>query len=439
MVNSEQTCKSARDRGHELRLAAPLVQPGWADKSKISIDKYSIDCRIIMEKESKINTLEPLGSDAGSPPYPPMSHTQPSLISPDYSVIEHSLFGGRYRFLRRLAQGGSGTVWSVQDDLGIFDKCALKFPHCDPVDQSIRDRYFRESWFLERIGENPHVVKHYDRGEYNGIPYLLMELLGISLRELIELYRHDNTLLSLDLISAVVIQVCSALTVAHRNPWPGPLLHLDINPNNVLFQSTNETRPVVKIVDFGSARVGRKRYLSALPSEGTPGYMAPEQERGDREALCPATDVFAIGALALELLLLLPGQVAWLQHSVVGSAAQDDNTPWESPQLIARRPDVPIALWHVLRQATRPSATERFGDAGALADAWIAAMAMAPAPAPPTLAELPLHLWPAMDPPPTTQLLPCPATQLLTRQVPSASRSAPPTDLLPSLPPNLHV
>jgi serine/threonine protein kinase len=264
-----------------------------------------------------------------------------------------------------------------------------------------------------------------------------MELLGVSLRELIDLYRHDQTPLSLDLISAVVIQVCSALAVAHRNLWPGPFLHLDINPNNVLFHSTDEARPVVKIVDFGSARVGRQRHLMALPSEGTPGYMAPEQERGDREALCPATDVFAIGVLALELLLLLPGQVAWLQHSVVGSSAHDDNTPWESPQLIARRPDVPIALWHVLRQATRPSATERFGDAGALADAWIAAMAMAPAQ--PMLADLPLHLWPAMSPPPTTQLLPCPATRLLTRQVSSAPRSAAPTDLLPSLPPDLHV
>ena len=390
-----------------------------------------------MAEESQITNLQPRGRNARLHSYPPMSHTQPSLITPNNSVIEHSVFGGRYRFLRRLAQGGSGTVWSVQDNLGIFDKCAIKLPHCDPVDPSIRERYRREAWFLDRLGANPHVVRHHTWGESNGVPYIIMELLGISLRELIELYRHDQTPLSLDLISSIILQVCSALVVAHRNLWPGPFLHLDINPNNVLFQSTIETRPVAKIVDFGSARVGRQRHLMALPAEGTPGYMAPEQERGDREALCPATDVFAIGVLALELLLLQPGQVSWLQHSVLGAAGQDDNTPWESPQLIARRPDVPIALWHVLRQATRPSATERFGDAGALADAWIAAMAMAPAQ--PTPAELSVHLWPALSPPPLTQLLPRPATKLLTRQIASANGISHDSDPLRLLPPNLHV
>ncbi|MBL9009203.1 MAG: serine/threonine protein kinase [Myxococcales bacterium] len=331
--------------------------------------------------------------------------------------MDHVSIGGRYRFLRRLAQGGSGTVWSAQDDLGIFDKCAIKFPYCDPIDQSIRDRYQREACFLALLGESPHIVRPYACGESNGVPYLVMELLGMSLRELIDLYRYDRTPLSLDFISDIITQICSALVIAHRNLWPGAILHLDINPNNVLLQSTAGARPVVKIVDFSSARVARQRHLLALPTEGTPGYMAPEQERGDREALCPATDVYAIGVLALELLLLERGQVAWLQNSLVGTGVQDDHTPWESPLLIARRPDVPIALWHVVRQATRASATERFGDAGALADAWTAAMTQASHIA--AAAAEPVHLLPALDPATRTQPLPCPATEILTQRVPS--------------------
>lgn len=348
-----------------------------------------------------------------------MSHTQPSPIIPESPAVERATFGGRYRFLRRLAQGGSGTVWSVHDNLGHFDKCAIKFPYCAPVDQTIRDRYRREAWFLAQLGATPYIVRPYDCGECDGLPYLVMELLGLSLRELMDLYRHDQTLLRLDLISSIIIQVCSALVVAHRNLWPGPILHLDINPNNVLLHSTAASRPAIKIVDFSSARFGRERDLLALPSEGTPGYMAPEQERGDRKALCPATDVFAIGVLALELLLLQAGQVSWLQHSVIGTSAYEDHTPWDSPLLSAKRADVPIALWHVVRQATRPSATERFGDAGALADAWIAAMAHAPAKA--ALADFMVPGWPALNSTSLTQPLPCPATEVWTQPLSSVA------------------
>ena len=64
-MDSDHPGKRNRDRERKLRLAAPPVLPRWADKSKISIDKYSIDCRIIMVKESQITNFKPLGSDAG--------------------------------------------------------------------------------------------------------------------------------------------------------------------------------------------------------------------------------------------------------------------------------------------------------------------------------------------------------------------------------------
>lgn len=190
-----------------------------------------------------------------------------------------------------LGRGGMGVVYKARQctlDRFVAIKMLLAGPFAGPHDLG---RFRRETAALACL-RHPNIVQVHDAGDVDGRPYFAMELVaGGSLTE--KLLGEPQPARE---AAALVATLAKAVHVAHTNG----IVHRDLKPANVLL--ADDGTP--KITDFGLARSvegGAEFTLSGVPV-GTPSYMAPEQARGQRRAIGPACDVYALGAMLYELL-----------------------------------------------------------------------------------------------------------------------------------------
>jgi serine/threonine protein kinase len=203
------------------------------------------------------------------------------------------LIGGeRYELERRIGHGGMATVFSAHD-LKLDRPVAIKLLADNyAADQEVRKRFSREARLAAKL-DHPNVVQVFDVGEEGERPYIVMERveggtladrLGRRRRSL----RRDEGLRLLD-------QLCEGLGHAHGRK----LVHRDIKPQNLLLR---ESDGYLKIADFGIARAVEETTRLTRPGRviGTDRYMAPEQLADG--AITTATDVYACGVVADEML-----------------------------------------------------------------------------------------------------------------------------------------
>lgn len=153
------------------------------------------------------------------------------------------------------------------------------------ADEGADDRFTTEARLLARM-DHPHIVGIYDYVEQDGLRLIVMELLsGGSLSQRLAGISAESA-------CAVGIAIAEALSYAHAQG----VLHRDIKPQNVLFDAAG----VVKVTDFGIAKIFDGSAATASAIAGTPAYMAPEQIIGGR--LGPATDIYALGVVLYEML-----------------------------------------------------------------------------------------------------------------------------------------
>ncbi|HET7216574.1 MAG TPA: protein kinase, partial [Vicinamibacterales bacterium] len=205
---------------------------------------------------------------------------------------------GPYRVISEIGRGGMGRVFLARRDDGQFDqRVALKLLRAGGDGVEIQQRFLRERQILARL-QHPNIARLLDGGvTADGRPYFAMEYVA---GEPITLY-CDRRRLDVNKRLDLFIAVCDAVQYAHQNL----VVHRDLKPSNTLVTADGE----VKLLDFGIAKVLHE------PDEGgngdptltrlgsgpmTPEYAAPEQVRGD--PVTTATDVYALGALAYELL-----------------------------------------------------------------------------------------------------------------------------------------
>jgi tetratricopeptide (TPR) repeat protein len=202
---------------------------------------------------------------------------------------------GPYKILRLIGRGGMGSVYRAQVvvscQVPIGAEVALKLLR--ETDDKERKRFAREAAYLQAL-RHPGIVRVLDNGEYEGQPYLVMQLVD---------GRHADDLLmsgkpcDQNHIADIGIQALDALHVAHLHG----ILHRDIKPGNIMISEGGQ----VKLVDFGLAQ-----YMNAAESHltatgavvGTPAYMSPEQASGRREDISRRSDVYSMGACLYELL-----------------------------------------------------------------------------------------------------------------------------------------
>ncbi len=203
---------------------------------------------------------------------------------------------GRYTILALLGAGGHGVVYRARQEQPRRE-VALKLLRLPSPSTRERVRAEAEAETLARLG-HPGIAQVYDTGvltvEGAEFPFVAMELVtGLPLLQ----WRRDS---KPDLATCVrlLVDVCEATAAAHQRG----VIHCDLKPDNILVED-GDGRPRPRILDFGVARiVGADRPLDE-PRQlvGTLAYMSPEQAAGATD-LDTRTDVFALGAIAYELL-----------------------------------------------------------------------------------------------------------------------------------------
>ena len=196
---------------------------------------------------------------------------------------------------RELGRGGMGTVYAVRH-AQIGKRAALKVMHRrlhEP--QKNAKRLELEAQVVNEIG-HPNIVDIFDVGTTDdGRPYIVMEqLVGRSLAD---------CQLEVDEVIAVLLQACHALMAAHA----AGVVHRDLKPDNIFLANARKGEtPRVVILDWGIARILNADAHQTLQGQlvGTPRYLAPEQASG--EPVTTKTDVYALGVVTYELVLLQP-------------------------------------------------------------------------------------------------------------------------------------
>ncbi len=260
---------------------------------------------------------------------------------------------GRYRILRKLGQGGMGTVY-LAHDTELDRQVALKVPQFSDNDPEAQERFVREARSAAMLS-HPNLCPVYDVGRIDNIHYLTMAFLeGATLSA----HTDKQSLLSPRDAVALVRQLALALDEAHRKG----IIHRDLKPSNVMLNGRGE--PV--LMDFGLARrtsAGDARLTRSGTIMGTPAYMSPEQVEGDIEAHGPATDVYSLGVILFELLvgeLPFQGSIGVIMSQIL---TQDP------PSLTKRRVAIDPTLDALCHRALAKKPGDRFGSMKEFADA----------------------------------------------------------------------
>ncbi len=222
-----------------------------------------------------------------------------------------------------------------------------------------RRRWLREAQAIGRV-RHPNVVRLHDAGEQDGCLYLVLDLIaGGSLAERV------SGPLPARVAIGLMATVARAVDQIHR----AGMLHLDIKPSNILLDGLpdgpwDQVTPL--IADFGIARAGDdpgSTTTGPIGVRGTPSFMAPEQIAGDRAAIGPRSDVFALGAT---LYSLLTGRPPFQAASVIETL--DLVRTREPAPLRTLVPDLARDLETIALTCLRKDPRRRYASAGALAD-----------------------------------------------------------------------
>ena len=194
---------------------------------------------------------------------------------------------GKYELVEFLG-GGMSHVYRAKDTV-IGRTVAVKILTPEGcADQETKDRFLQEARMAGNI-THENVISIYDFGEDHGRPFLVMEYLqGDDLRTLIKSGHAGSLTQRLNL----ALQTARALEYVHSEK----IIHRDIKPDNLHVS----TKGVVKLMDFGIAKMQDLSRTRAGFVLGTPYYMAPEQVRGEK--ITPLVDIYAFGVVLFELI-----------------------------------------------------------------------------------------------------------------------------------------
>ena len=303
-------------------------------------------------------------SEVGPPP-PEVVPTPPEDAAGGDEAGGAGLTAGRrlgpYRIMRKLGEGGMGVV-HLAEDTRLGRRVAIKaLPPRFIRDERRRRRLRREARAAASL-THPGIATVYALEEFDGALCIVSEYVaGETLRQELA----AGPLPPADLLDTAVA-IARALAAAHE----GNVLHRDLKPENVIrVRDTGIEDAGVKIVDFGLARFGDPEAGAASATQltapgamlGTPGYMAPEQIRG--EPVDFRADIFAFGVLLFEL---ATGSHPFTSATPVSTVARVlESTP---PDLRQLAPACPAALAAVIGRCLQKDPAQRYAATRDLVD-----------------------------------------------------------------------
>jgi serine/threonine protein kinase len=325
---------------------------------------------LLAELKKRIAALRSMNALLNDGPDRPVNTQQPTTTGQTTTEMPVKKFDEEfelpdYQILDEVGRGGMGVVYKARQ-LSLNRLVALKtFLPGEKVRPEDFARFKIEADAVARL-QHPNIVQIYAIGELNERPYLSLEFLGGgSLEDKI----HYGQPWRANDAAQLVETLARAMYVAHQRS----VIHRDLKPSNILFASLvgpergyDPTRMVPKIVDFGLARclesVG-PRLTKRGTVLGTPAYMAPEQAAGKSEAIGPATDIHALGAILYEL---LTAQAPFEAASIYDTLRMVIRQPPTPPHVF--HPSTPPALEEICLKCLEKDPANRYPSAEALAD-----------------------------------------------------------------------
>lgn len=278
----------------------------------------------------------------------------------------------RYHVVRLIGRGGMGEVY-LAEHVHTGEQVAVKvlIGQAAAAKQTA-ERFKREMRAPGRI-KSDHVVRVIDADvapELDGAPFLVMELLdGCDL---------DKPLKERGPYSSVEVawifgQVARGLEKAHALG----IIHRDLKPENLFLHRKDEVGLILKILDFGIARITEPNQLSVEEAKltntgtilGTPMYLSPEQASSELAQIGPASDIWALGIIAFEL---LTGQQYWKADSLTGLLGRILFAPM--PKVTETAPGLPPAFSEWFARSCDRDPAKRWPSVSAQVEALVAAL-----------------------------------------------------------------
>ena len=292
-----------------------------------------------IEDTDELRQEEEPGEQEAAPLAPAVQNGTPSML-------------GRYKVLKELGRGSMGVVYLGKDPT-IQRFVAIKTMRLDEIDdgeklQEVKARFFQEAESTGRLS-HPNIVTIFDAGEQDDLGYIAMELLqGTTLKE----KSRKPNLLPLEKVISILATVAEAMDYAHQQG----VVHRDIKPANIMLT----TEAIIKVMDFGIAKMASSSKTQTDIVLGTPTYMSPEQIAGKK--VDGRSDIFSLAVVMFEL---LTGRPPFTADNVSALLFAIAHTP--HPSVKAIKPDLPLIVKEVLDRALQKDPVHRYRRAGEFA------------------------------------------------------------------------
>ncbi|HZP13403.1 MAG TPA: serine/threonine-protein kinase [Nevskiaceae bacterium] len=253
---------------------------------------------------------------------------------------------GRYEIEKELGKGAMGVVYLGKDPrigrMVAIKTMALSNEFEADELKTVKERFFREAESAGRL-QHPNIVAIYDAGEEHDLAYIAMELLkGNDLTK----FCKAESLLPVHLVVKFIAQAADALDYAHSNG----VVHRDIKPANMMLIPD---KGIIKLTDFGIARISDASRTRTGLVLGSPSYMSPEQLRGQK--VDGRSDLFSLGATLFQLLTgQLPFQAESLATLMMKIVTE------KHPDVTKLRQGVPPQVVAVLDKALAKDREQRY-------------------------------------------------------------------------------
>ncbi|MBF0120268.1 MAG: CHASE2 domain-containing protein [Desulfobacterales bacterium] len=259
---------------------------------------------------------------------------------------------GRYEIVKQLGKGAMGIVYLGQDPR-INRTTAIKTfrftQDLTPEEaEQTKIKFFREAESAGTLS-HPHIVTIYDAGEEQELAYIAMEFLeGEDLQK----YTKPETLLPLRKVIGYVADVADALDYAHQKG----IVHRDIKPANIMLLKSG----IVKITDFGIARITASSQTQTGVVKGTPYYMSPEQISGQK--VDGRSDIFSVGVMLYQM---VTGKVPFFGEGIPQLMHQIMHVAPPDPKQF--NPKIPNAVVTIINKSLEKDREKRYQKASMMA------------------------------------------------------------------------
>ena len=257
-----------------------------------------------------------------------------------------SVIDERYRVVARIGHGGMAEVYEASDII-TKKRMAIKLIREDVMKNPINLRRFQNEATIAASLDHPNIVKVYNHGTFEGIPYIANEYVaGQNLKDVLDF----RSCLPIQEAVSIMIQLTSALSYAHQHN----IVHRDVKPQNIFYLPDG----TVKLGDFGIAESLNITMNKGKPKEiiGSVHYLAPEISRGYPAS--PQSDIYAAGITFFEL---ITGRVPFNDVDPVAVVVAHIREKVPSPRKYL--PNCSKEAEKIIARATNRSLKERYQNA----------------------------------------------------------------------------